>query len=173
MPQEGIFVLEQSKEPNSGIFTLPLDFDKKAHVSEWVKKGPEVDAKKGPQPIIGTNYGSEGWQVWLYPPGHKMSKRPCEVATKTGPYILMFRPKAVQEQVNALYGNVSKQHLIREQSGESIAGQQITDSGILSDERIKQATGITEFGGDEPKIQMNPVRLSPRIEAPPAATAEA
>lgn len=171
--QEGIFVLETSKEPSAGVFTVPQDFDKQRNAIQWAKKGPEVDALRGPQPIIGTNYGAEGWQVWLHPPGHKLAKRPFEVATKTGIYILMYRPKPVQEQVNALYGNVSKQHLVREQAGEQIGGQLVTDAGILSDARIKQATGITEFGGDEPRIIMNTVQLSPRVEAPAAATAEA
>lgn len=174
MPEEGIFVHNVSKEPTAGVFNLPPEFDKDNYVAEWVKKGSDVDAKKLAQPIVGTNYASQGWTVWTHPQGHRLAGRPAEVPTsKSGVYILMYRPRKIQEQVNALYGNVSKQHLIREQSGQSIAGQIVSDPGMLSDERIKQATGITEFGGEDLQVQMNSVPLARKVQAPPVATAEA
>lgn len=166
--------MSQSREPSAGIFQLPTDFDKKTLSANWVQKGAAVDAAKMPVPIIGTNYGAEGYQVWQYPKGHKLAGRPCEVATKGGSYILMFRPLTVTQQVNAIYGNVSKRHLIQEQSGRTIAGQPIIDPGMLSDERIRKATGIKEFGGDDEfSVEMNLVQNTNRVEAQPAAMAEA
>jgi hypothetical protein len=173
MPEQGIFIMAQQKTPSAGIFTLPSDFDKVLYSAQWITKGPAVDAAKMPQPIVGTNYGAEGWAVWQYPKGHKLAGRPAEVATRSGVYILMFRPLSVQEGVNALYGNVSKKHLLREQSGETIAGQAVIDPGILSDSRIRAATGITEFGGDDPQMRMNPEPTGTRVQAQPLATAEA
>lgn len=163
--------MAQKSLPSAGIFTLPTEFNSKDYAAQWAPKGNGVDAMKAPQPIIGTNYGACGWSVWQYPKEHRLGNRPAEVVTKSGPYILMFRPKSVQDDVNAIYGNLSKTHLIREQSGESIAGQTVTDHGILSDERIKKGTGITEFGGETLSVPMNPVSNAPRREASPVATA--
>ena len=172
MGDANIFVMGKPKETSAGVFTLPLQFSSTEFAAEWVKKGADVDAKRAVQPILGTNLGSVGWEPWLYPDG-KLKGRPAEVTVKNGSYILMCRPRKAQDDVNAIYGNVSKQHLVREQSGETIAGQQPTDSGMLNDQRIKEATGITEFGGEDPKVQFNPVRVQKsQVEAPPIATVE-
>jgi hypothetical protein len=167
-----IFVMNQTKEPSAGIFQLPKEFDTTKYAAQWTKQGSEVDAAQSPQPILGTNYGSVGWKVWQYPSEHKLKGQLAKVPVKNGTYVLMFRPRSVQDSVNAIYGNVSKQHLIREQSGESIAGQLVTDPGILTDDRIRQATGITEFGGEGLRVQMNPISSGRQVEAQPAAQVE-
>jgi hypothetical protein len=173
MAQEGIFILNQSREPNAGIFQLPQEADKEKFSFQWVKRGGSVDAAKQPQPILGTNMGAEGWSVFLYPKDHKLANRPAEVPTSKDTYILMQRPKSVQADVNAIYGNISKQHLVHQQTGDIIrdpvTGGNNADPGMLTDARIRQATGITEFGGETLQIPMNPVRVNPKVEAEPAA----
>jgi hypothetical protein len=171
MGEPNIFVMGRPKEASAGVFTLPAEFDTAKHAAEWVKKGPDVDAKRAAQPILGTNFGAVGWTPWAYPAGHALAKRPAEVTVKGGTYILMCRPRSVQNDVNAIYGNVSKQHLVREQSGQTIAGSPV-EGGMLSDSRIREATGITEFGGEDLRVEMNPVAVAPRVEAQPVATAE-
>lgn len=166
--------MNASKEPSAGVFQLPPEFDKLKYAAEWVKRGAAVDSKKLPQPILGTNHGSEGWTVFTFPKDHRLAGRPAEVPTaKDGVYILMMRPLSVQKDVNAIYGNISKQHLVHQQSGEFIAdpvtGGNNSDRGMLSDARIRQGTGVTEFGGETLNIPMNLVRNVPKVEAEPAA----
>jgi hypothetical protein len=174
MEAENIFVMYREGNTNAGVFALPKEFDTKLYAAEWAKKGADVDAKRGPQPIVGTNFGAVGWKPWLYPEDSKLKGRPCEVAVKNGTYVLLCRPRGVQNDVNAIYGNVSKQHLIREQQGESIAGQPVRDPGMLSDARIRETTGIKEFGGDDRlNIEMNSVAVkTPQVEQAPVATVE-
>lgn len=168
-----IFVMGRAKEANAGAFSLPAEFNREELAAEWVKKGAEVDAKRGAQPILGTNYGSPGWKPWVFPEGHRLKGKNFETSVKTGTYVLMCRKRAIQDDVNALYGNVSKQHLVRETAGETIAGQAPTDLGMLTDQRIREATGIKEFGGDDPKVEFNQVRVrASQVEEPPAATVE-
>lgn len=170
LPQ-GIHVISSAQRgPNAGYFNLPPSFDQKKYVAHWERKGAAVDQRKQVQPILGTNYGSDGWEVWKYPAGHELAGRPAEVALKSGAYILMFRPRSVQESVNAICGNVSKRHLMREARGETIAGQPIADPGILTDEKITQGTGLKEFGEETYQIQLNREPSSPKVEAEPAAT---
>lgn len=164
--------MAQKHEASAGVFNLPTTFDKQKYAAHWVKKGNAVDAMKAPQPILGTNYGAEGWSVWQYPNGN-LKGRPAEVTTeKSGVYVLMCRPRSVQDDVNAIYGNVSKQHLIKETTGQSIAGQEIADGGMLTDDMIRKATGITEFGGEDTPVLMNRIRNGVRVEPVPAAEAE-
>lgn len=156
--------------PNAGFFTLPVEFNSRHHAAQWVKKGPAVDRAQQVQPIIGTQFGSDGWSVWKYPEGHKLKGRPAEVTLASGQYILMFRPIGVQQASNAIYGNVSKRHLIKEQAGHTIGGQPITDPGILNDERLTMGTGIREFGEESFQMPLNPEPLASKVEAPPVAT---
>jgi hypothetical protein len=133
----GIRVISSAeKGPNAGYFNLPPDFDQKKHAAHWEREGGAVEQRQQVQPILGTNYGADGWQVWKYPAGHELANRICKVTLKSGTYVLMFRPRNVQDNVNAICGNVSKRHLMREQQGMSIAGAPITDPGILNDEQI-------------------------------------
>lgn len=174
MSAKGIHVIShESRGPNAGFFNLPPQFDVKKYAAHWERKGAAVDQRKQVQPIMGTNLGADGWEVWKYPEGHELKGRPAEVALKSGAYILMFRPRDVQDNVNAICGNVSKQHLIREQGGLTVAGQprENVDPGMLTDPQITKGTGLKEFGEETFQVQMNPTPSSQKVEAGPAATA--
>lgn len=161
-----------SRGPNAGYFNLPPEFDQKKFVSQWSKKGSEVEQAQQVQPIMGTNYGADGWTVWKYPQGHEQAGRLKEVVLKSGTYVLMFRPRPLQEAVNAICGNVSKRHLLSEQRGETLAGKPIPDPGILTDEQIKRGTGLREFGEETFQVQMNPEPSGAKVEAPATSNAE-
>ncbi len=171
LPQ-GIRTISSSERgPNAGYFNLPPEFDAKKCAAHWAREGGEVAQRQQVQPILGTNYGSDGWEVWKYPDSNKeMRGRIHKVTLKTGTYVLMFRPKSVQDNVNAICGNVSKRHLMNEQRGATLAGQPIQDPGILTNEQLKRGTGLSEFGEEPFQLPMNREPSSQKVEAEPAAT---
>ena len=164
---EGIVTLQGPTGGNEGYFTLPIEFDRIAFVANWVKIGPDVEKARQLQPILGTRQASVGWETWKYPKGHRDATKPCKVTLKSGEYVLMYRPRKVQQNVNAIYGNVSKRHLLREQRGETIGGTPVMDPGVLNHERITE-NGIRDFGDDYVmNVVPNRVAGEPVVEAPP------
>lgn len=135
----------------AGPLNLPSNFNSKLHAAKWVKEGPDVQAAGEREYILGTNLTADGWLPWKDGEG-----RPHKVSLKSGTYILLHRLASVQRDVNAIYGNIGKERLTQEKSGETIGGVPVTDPGLLSDERIAKVTGEREDleGGD---VRLNPV----------------
>lgn len=168
-PIIGIIDYEGPSGSNAGIFQLPVDFDQRQHSGNWVLKGPDVEKAQGAQPILGTRKAAQGWEVWRFPKGHPQAGKPCTAHASKGEYVLMFRPKSISDMVNAIYGNVSKRHLIRQQ-GESIpnAPQAAVDGSVLTHNKMNQL-GIRDFGDDYTmNIPQNPEDTAPQIEAGPS-----
>jgi len=145
--------LEPIKQPDGapdfGIFNLPPDFDTKAHAAEWVEEG-QIMFKQQRQSIVGTGMSADGWAIYKH--NGKTYK------TTTGnkkTFVLMFRPKQLQQDVNALCGNLSKQRIKREVKGETIAGESIADSGMLPESRLRQTREGGSFDASEGDTQMN------------------
>jgi hypothetical protein len=142
--------LELLKEPegingqvvDAGMFTLPPEFDTKLHAAEWVDEG-QVEMKKQRQHLPQTGLTADGWEVF------KKSGKPVTVSLSKGrKFFLMFRPRSIQDQVNAAYGNVSKELLRREVRGESLTSvgpdgktRQVQDPGMLTESRLKSEIG--------------------------------
>src|SRR6187455_1502073 len=107
----GIQVVEgpmSGSQNAAGMFTLPPNFDQKLHAAKWVEEAAVPWAKQR-EPIVGTNLSADGWEVWKASSEEGAKAKPTIVSDGKGrKYTLMFRSKAVQDQVNALYGNVSK-----------------------------------------------------------------
>lgn len=131
--------IETIKTPHqtadAGIFNLPPEFDTTQFASEWVEKG-QVNFKQQRQVLAGTKYTADGWSVWK-----KESKdRPTVVTgSNSKEYVLMCRPTVIQKQVNAIFGNVSKQKINQEIQGAVTARSEgaANDPGIIPEERLK------------------------------------
>lgn len=148
--------------PDAGMFTLPPEFDQKLYSAEWVDEGM-VEMKKQRQHLPQTGgLTADGWE-----PFKKAGKPVFVTISKGRKFFLMFRPKALQDQVNAAYGNVSKELLRREIRGETLtvptpAGTlaQVQDPGMLTEARLK-----SEMGGmsetSEGDTQPNKVQVAP------------
>ncbi len=175
MSLEGITdVVNAGSNVDAGQFNLPTEFDVAQYASRWVKKGNAVEQARQPEPLMGTNKQAAGWELWKYPKTNKEKKAGlnCEANLKSGTYMLMFRKRSIQDNVNAIYGNVSKELLMREQRGETVGGAVNTDSGLISDERISKKYGLTEFGDDNGSIALNKITSSAaKVEADPEVVA--
>ncbi len=120
----------------AGDFVLPSSFDTKLHAAQWTLEGPEVEKAKARQFLVGSKgLTADGWQV--YKDDGKLVKRP----TSKGVYVLMFRSRDVQDAVNAIYGNISKERMMQEKRGETTGGVPIVDKGMLREDEVLRATG--------------------------------
>lgn len=135
----------------AGPMNLPPSFDKEKFAAKWVKEGPDVQAAAEREWILGTNLTADGWEVWKDAQG-----RPHKVALRSGTYIVLHRSAVVQKDVNAIYGNIGKERLMQEKSGQTTGGVPTTDPGLLSDDRIAKVTGVREDLG-EGDVKLNPV----------------
>lgn len=151
-------------EPDMGMFNLPPEFDREKYAAKWVKKGHEVEAARQRQTLIGAgNVSADGWQVY------KPAKGGLHTAnTQKGEYVLMFRDKAVQEQVNAVYGNVGKQRMMAEKSKAAASRGETGATGMLSDEQLRAAGYRDDLARSEQEgeVVLNPVEIGPRITPP-------
>lgn len=159
---------------NAGIFQLPVDFDATKFSANWVPVGPSVEKAQGLQPILGTNKAAEGWSVWKYPNGHKTAGKPHKASTSKGEYMLMFRPKPISDAVNAIYGNVSKRHLVRHQNETiPVAPDAPADRSVLSNAALNQH-GVRDFGDDYVmNVPQNPEQPAAQVNAPPSVVGTA
>lgn len=151
----GLQVVEKPGDaPDAGMFRLPPDFPKNL-ASQWVEES-QVPYLRQRQTLIGTGYSADGWTVYKAEPS---AKQTMVVDGKGKKFVLMVRDRDLQNQVNAVYGNVSKQRINREVSGETVTGSAKQDSGILTEEalRANQVGGTSE----ESSLELNDVVKTP------------
>lgn len=119
-----------------GPFALPIEFDSDKFAAQFAPVGNATKALKGPQIVEGTQYTAEGWLTWKHPvtgKTHKVTERRKDGET----FILLFRPMAIQRQVNQAYANLSRERMEMEVTGRSVAGSPVTeDRGMLGLDRL-------------------------------------
>lgn len=138
-----------------GHLSLPPEFDCNKWVGAWVKDGPEVVKQQQDEIIPQVRAKAQGWAVW-YPEAPMplafdateedksarlklLKNRVSYSRTLTsGKYILMCRPKTLQQAVAKIYGQISQQQVDREAKGESISVPG-GDAGLLTDKQLNQA----------------------------------
>lgn len=105
------------RQQGSGLLTPPADFDLSRFAAKWAKEGNEVAVAMQEQRVQGTEYTAPGWQPWKDKDGKQY-----RVSLGDGSYILMFRPKEIQQAVQEAYGELSRKRLIAEGIGETVGG---------------------------------------------------
>lgn len=138
---EGIAAIEGPRNLNRtrGKLSLPTNFPEGKFAIRWAKQGHGVATSREREQITGTNFVVDGWEVW-----YDAQKKPCIRALKDGAYVLMVRPKVVQQNVAKICGNLSRERLKNEARGRTVAGAAIEDSGMLTDpilDRVERKTG--------------------------------
>lgn len=153
-----------------GPLTPPKEFKFKQHAAKWVKEGTDVDAAAEREYLLGTQYTADGWQVWK-----DSSGRPFRKTLKSGVYVLLYRDRAVQDSVNAIYGNVGKQRLMEERQQAPQVTPEGAPSQVLDDATLARVIGkdeSSEWG--EGDVKLNAVSVegqSSRVGKPRLKTA--
>jgi len=124
-------------QADAGMFNLPPKFDQKKWAAEWVEKG-QVAYKMQRQNLVGCNATADGWTIWK---ADKMDAATEVTGSGNKTFVLMCRPKEIQEKVNAMFGNVSKRMFNRETGGETVAGAAPQDPGILTESQLSPVIG--------------------------------
>lgn len=151
-----------------GRFAVPLEFDQSRNASAFYPEGNESFARQQDEIIQGTSLIAEGWKVWKYPEcssipelddegnqkkdetgrkifcKHPNAGRPHKVPPldRDGVvYVLHYRSLEVQNQVNQVYGDLSREAMVNEIRGETIGGTAPDDPGMLSDQVLKREIG--------------------------------
>ena len=139
----GIEMLKQpASEVDAGIFNLPSNFSTAKYAAQWKLKGMEVEKATGRQSLIGTRLTADGWEVY------KEKGVPVTRFTAKGEYVLMFRPREVQDAVNAIYGNVGYERMVAHKKNETTGGVPI-ESEILTEADIARVAGERSEGDGE------------------------
>ncbi len=152
----------------AGMFSLPTCFKTEKFAAQWSKVGPDADKAMEKQHIIGTNLTADGWQIY-----RDKDKKPVKRASQNGDYVLMFRPKEIQNAVNAIYGNVGYERMVQEKKGETVGGVPVSDFGMLNEAAIVKATG-ENLSEQDRGVVMNPVPkelIASHVEVAPLETA--
>lgn len=154
----GIQVISAPNKTNAGQFNLPVEFDNRVYAAQWAEEGHEQEFFQQRQPIVGTRLDSDGWGVWKDP----KTKQPRRAKTANGKtYVLMFRDRKLQDEVNAIYGDVSKASAYQPQSREAItseAGQRMP--GMLTEEDLQKLEG----GSSDDSSNLIPAMNSPHSQ---------
>lgn len=146
-PVAGIRPTTGGPTGNAGLFTLPPNFDQRQYAAQWAEVGVEAEYLQQPQPLQGIGLTADGWQIWKDP----ATKANREVTTrgKEGKkYVLMFRSRELQTEINALFGDKSKAEIYKAQMGQTIPlpeGAQGV-SGMLTEQQLQQVDGTLEGG---------------------------
>lgn len=165
-------------------FALPPSFDATKWASKWVEQGPNVIEAQQPQVLDFANCQADGWAVFKSlkvgdkseadladaKPGDKPKAGPNMVpytrAVGKTVYVLLFRPKALQQAVNILYANQSRDMVGREVMGESSAANISGDHGILTNQDLKRFG--KNFGDEAPQGYLP--KTDPSARKPAEAT---
>jgi hypothetical protein len=129
--------IEMVKQPqgfvDAGLFNLPPCFKPARWAAKWVREGAGVLHAEQRESLAGFPATADGWVVYKREGG-----KICKVATqKDGNYILMYRPREVQDGVNAIYGNMGKQRMLAEKQGETVGGIS-KQEGMLGESDLAQ-----------------------------------
>lgn len=138
---EGLTPLEVGSTPRNLAghrFALPHNFPASKLASRWVEDGPEVAEARQDQVLAFANVRARGWQVWENPDAEKGSKDKYVrrvVGKKT--FILMFRPKELQNAVGRIYAAESRSFTNAELRGETNRVNDNNDPGILTNQDLR------------------------------------
>lgn len=141
-------IISGPRSNNAGIFTLPQTFDEKQNAAKWVKEGASVDRARQREYLVGTNYTADGWEPF------RQDGEIVKVSTASGKYVLMFRPRDIQDEVNRAYANVSRQRIGRETTGETIAGSAPDDGGMLTVKDLQSLQNLDVDLSDEEAVHV-------------------
>lgn len=147
----GLQVIEKpAGQPDAGLFNLPPAFDTSRFAAEWVLE-TQVASKSQRQVLSQTRFTADGWTVWRV----NKDDPATTVATEAGKkYVLMCRSRKLQDQVNAVFGDVTKKQINRELQGQTAAGE-APQKGILTEERLqREMGGEKDFGESAFKLNL-------------------
>lgn len=140
---EGLTTLEASERKavlSGGRFALPPGFPSEMS-SMWKEEGPGVIEAQQEEVLQFAGVKAAGWTVFKHLVNNKQEPYKRSIGKTT--YVLLMRPRALQQAVNQIYANQSRTITNGEVEGDSTAVNANSDPGILSNSDIKQFDRLT------------------------------
>lgn len=156
---EGMREVKDYAKANGGLLTLPQQFDRKKFAAKWCKEGLEAESQQQEQPI-GNKLLVMGWAIW------KSAGQVCRRILGNGRYILMCRPRFLQDAVNAECGNLSRERIIGEHKGanrDTPEGESLP-TGMLTTAQLNALEPNPE-AAQELKLPFNKIPAAPAAKS--------
>ncbi len=161
-------------------FALPPGFDATKWASKWVFDGPEIAEAQQDKVLAYANVKAQGWAVWKTKAPYteeeqetiarinskdkptqedKIALNKLESARKQIPctrvvgkqkFVLMYRPKALQQAINRIHAASSRALVNQELLGDTNQANQANDPGILTNHDLRRFS--KDITGEEPQI---------------------
>lgn len=159
---------ESSRPLVGSRFSLPPSFDTRKFASKWVADGPAVEEAKQDQIIASANVKAVGWAVFQgvnLEAAKGDDAESAKKAPKLAPvtrvvgakrFVLMFRPIALQQAINRLYANESRDRLNGELLGDTAQVNETGDPGILTNHDLQKMQ--RSYDGDDMPVALPRVR---------------
>lgn len=123
-------------------FALPPGFDTSKYASAWIEEGPQVQEAMQEVYLESEGVKAQGWQIFKIMKPKKVSDEkdekskpemvPCTRAIGKAVYVLMYRPKKLQQALNIIYANQSRRLVQQEIRGDTVAANESGDPGIIT-----------------------------------------
>lgn len=144
---EGLTSLEASEMKavlSGGRFALPPGFPPEMS-SMWKEEGPGVIEAQQDEVLQFAGVKAVGWTVFKHQVDKdgKTKLEPYKRSIGKTTYVLLMRPRKLQQAVNQIYANQSRTIVNGEVEGESTAVNANSDPGILSNQDIRQFDRLT------------------------------
>lgn len=154
---EGLTLAKGPVDQNrvKGRLDLPPNFPTKRYVGKWVKKGVNCNRAKQAEYIKAgrQTYKVDGWEVYI----NEDTKKPHLRTLSDGQYVLMVRPKVLQETLQRINGNTSRERLRNEIKGDTIGGQSVQDYGMIPDSVLSRIPGLGREDGSNVELPDNSI----------------
>lgn len=144
---EGLTALTTPISGNRGNkLALPIGFDFTRYASRWAIDGPEVSEAQQPEILQYINGQAQGWAVWK---GTTGKSDPYTRVLGKYKFVLMFRPKALQDAVMQAYAAESRARVNLELLGKTNNANVEGDPGILSGDDLRR---VHKLSGENEEI---------------------
>lgn len=153
MSIEGLSVIKEPLRQSAasrGALQPPDDWDGKQFVGKWVPDGAKVSAARQSE-ILPGGYAAAGWEIWK----EAATGMACTRISNGKQFVFVYRKRALQDAVNRIYANQSRERVNREVAGNS-ADEALRQEGLIPNEILKKVPGLNE-DGDPTGLPMNPI----------------
>ncbi len=176
---EGLTALEGGIHANplaGSKFALPPSFDTNRWASKWVEQGPNVIEAQQPTALVSAGVSAAGWQVYKQVKARKAGQEgelplegekkrvETEMVTRAvgkSVFVLMFRPKQLQQVVNIIHANESRTIVAREVEGDTNASNVNNDQGILTARDMARNKKVTREEDGDGYLKTTPLSVKP------------
>lgn len=140
----GLRSISEHAKDLAGKLTLPLEFPRHKYAAKWAEKGFGAQQEMQEQHVA-PGIIADGWQVF------KVRGKVFTRILSSKVYILMFRPKELQNTINKICGNLSREKIVGQHSGKRMElpeGATPGDRSMLTNADLQAVERVSDDSDD-------------------------